>query len=241
LIELPDKTVRDWTRLGIYFAAEPASRTPDLERLLLDTAREVPKNPRLFNAVATWLSLYGNFIARHRLARLIHDELEPQHQPVLGLLLESAALLGAPRELAAVGKNCVRASPDRPLHAAYDNIELRRIAERHASDLSRRWGVLAPDVERRLKTIRPVTFLLQHNPAFRDRIIRKGDLRASIIETLRWDVPEAGAVSESELARLCGATRVAVRNALKSLQLEGAVVLNDARTNRRDNSVRLAA
>lgn len=235
------QAIRDWTRLGIYFAAAPSPGTPDLERLLLATARELSDNPRLFNTVATWLSVYGVAVARHRLARLIKGELDPEHQPALALLLESAVELDARRELGAVPRACARADPSRPLHAVYDQLDLRSLAERHASDLSRRWGVLAPGVERRLETIRPVTFLLQHNPAFRDRIIRKGDLRASIIETLRWDVPEAGAVSESELARLCGATRVAVRNALKSLQLEGAVVLNDARTNRRDNSVRLAA
>lgn len=230
-----------WARLGVTFDAAPAKREVDLEHLLLETARALPHNARLLGTVATWLSVYGNFVARHRLGRLIRDELEVEHQPALGLLLESAVKLGASRELGTVARTCTEASPPRPLFAVQNRGASRTLARKHASALSRRWGVYAADAELRLKTIRTASWLLERNPSFRDRIIRKGDLRASIIETLRWDVPEAGAVSESELARLCGATRVAVRNALKSLQLEGAVVLNDARTNRRDNSVRLAA
>lgn len=39
---------------------------------------------------ATWLHTYGDMIAKHRLKRLIQDELEPEARPILGLLLDTA-------------------------------------------------------------------------------------------------------------------------------------------------------
>src|SRR5687767_14634029 len=77
-----------WSRLGAMFAVEPAARTPDLERLLLDTARLAGDNARLFILAASWLTRYGAFVAKHRLSRMILEELEPEHRPTLGLLLE---------------------------------------------------------------------------------------------------------------------------------------------------------
>src|SRR5687768_15672578 len=69
---------------------KPAARTPDVERLLLDTARVASANFRLFILAASWLAQYGDYVAKHRLARLVHDELESEHRPTLGFLLEWA-------------------------------------------------------------------------------------------------------------------------------------------------------
>src|SRR4051812_43582333 len=84
----------NWSRLGAMINVAPARQTPDIERLLLDTARVSPGNSRLFILAASWLALYGDYVARHRLARLIRDELEPQHRPTLGLALDWAAQHG---------------------------------------------------------------------------------------------------------------------------------------------------
>ena len=65
-----DRVVRDWTRLGITFASPASPHSPDLERLLLDTARHMAGNPRLFTMAATWLGTYGRWVAHGRLAYL---------------------------------------------------------------------------------------------------------------------------------------------------------------------------
>jgi len=104
--------------------------------------------------------------------------------------------------------------------------------------LSRKWGVWAPEAELKRDAIRPVEWLLAENPGYRERIVRKGDLRCSILEVLRRDVPKGGRVrSESELARLSGATRTAVRKALAALVQEGEVRVAKEAGNERDRVV----
>ncbi len=231
---------RNWAQLGVLFNCEPSRATPDLERLLLETARQCSGNERLLPLVTTWLVSYGLFVARHRLKRLAVEELEQDSQPALGLLIETAVELGATRDLLIVPQVC-RAHPrPRPLH---DNqrghVLLEEVARRNASALSLRWGVWTPKVSLKADAIRPVRWLLRENPVLRERIIRKGDLRASILETLRLDIPSATAASESALARLSGATRTAVRKALAALELEGAVAVRKSPDNDRDHPVTL--
>jgi hypothetical protein len=233
-----DTIERGWARLGILFACAPAKDCPDPERLLLDTARRCGRNARLAPLVVTWLVQYGDFIARHRLKRLAATELEERYRPVLGLLIESAVRLGASRELLIAAEPCGPARPPRPLSDAADHPELRDITERNASALSRKWGVWTPELEPRPDAIRPPAWVLARNPHLRDRGLRKGDLRCSIVESLRRDTPDGSVRSESELARLCAANRSAVRKALASLIREGEVEAGP-RPNARDHSVRL--
>ncbi len=236
----PDTLERDWARLGVLFHVAPSRRTPDLERLLLDTARHGPDNARLLPLVVTWLVAYGHFVARHRFKRLAQDELEPEPQAVLGLLIEEAVAHGATRDLLIVSEVCHPRAQPLPLSALQrHDPALAAIAERRASDLSRRWGVWAPPLALKNDALRPVSWLLRRNPGYRARIIRKGDLRASILETLRRDLPRATAPSESALTRLSGATRTAVRKALNALELEGEVEVGAAPSNERDHQVRL--
>ncbi len=234
-----DRVLRDWARLGVLLSCRPAVREPDLERLLLDTARACPANARLFVLAVTWLAAYGNFVARHRLKRLVATELEPEHQAALGLILASAVRHGASRDLLIAASACAPARPARPLFNVHRASGLGALAERSASALSREWGVLAPEAERKPDAVRPVGWLLRHNPAYRDRICRKGDLRCSILETLRHDAPGGVVRSEAELARLSGANRSAVRRALDALMLEGEVEYPEPAANRRDHPVRL--
>ena len=231
---------RDWAQVGVLFGCEPSGATPDLERLLLDTARRCHTNTRVLLVAVTWLASYGQFVARHRLKRLALDELEPEYQPVLGLIIEEAVSHGATRDLLIVCAVCTRVAEPRPLAAVQrDGGPLARIAERHASEVSRRWGVWAPPVTPKGDAVRPAAWLLRHNPDFRERIVRKGDLRVSILETLRRDVLGSVAPSESALTRLSGATRTAVRKALASLEMEGAVKIGAHRHNDRDTPIQL--
>lgn len=235
-----DTLERAWARLGVLFNCRPARHTPDLERLLLETARRCHTNARLLPLVVSWCSRYGYFIARHRLARLVGAELEARWRPVLALLLEEAVVHGASRDLLAVSRHCVPAVPAGPLSEAFGgDAALGAIAERNASERSKRWGVWAPEIELREEALRPASWVLERNPSLRDRAIRKGDLRASILETLRCDTPDGRVRSESELARLCGATRLATHRALAALARENEISVAADNAGVRDRAVSL--
>lgn len=219
----------EWSRLGVLLGVAPSRHgetlddAVDVERLLLRTARAVPGHARLFGLAITWLVEYSGFVAKHRLRRLVIEELEPVHQPALGLLLEEAIRLGAQPDLRLAAEVCRPAHSPGPLFdAARDHLTLRTLAEQSATAESKRWGVWTPAPELKKDAIRPVSWLLEHNPGLKDRIVRRGDLRCSILETLRHDTAGV-ASSESELARLNAATRVAVRKSLHALVLEGEV------------------
>lgn len=217
-----DNTIARWSRVGVLFGSRPARTTADLERLLLDTARLAPGNARLFYLAVTWLSRYGNFIARHRLKRLIETELEAKHQPVIGALLALAVKHGASRELLVVADVCSPADAPRPLFDVQSRSPaLARIAQGHACDEGLRWNVWLPDEAPKLDALRPARWIIDRNPDFLDRIVRKGDLRCSILLVLRHDTPGRSTDSEVALAEKCSANRIAVRNALDDLEREG--------------------
>lgn len=230
-----------WAALGVVFNCAPARSAPDIERLLIDTASEIPGNPRLFSLVATWLAIYGHCVARHRLARLIADECPHEQRPALGLLLEEAVRLGGPRDLRIAIARCEPASVLGPLFDVQrGHRSLASIAEGSASDVSRKWGVWAPEAERREEAIRPVAWVLKRVPECRERLVRKGDLRCSIVEVLRLDF--AGVASSvAALTRACGSTRAGLERALDALVREGAVTVRAAAGSKRDREVVLGA
>jgi hypothetical protein len=229
---LVDSVTSQWARLGAMFNVRAAPRTPDLERLLLDTARAAPANSRLFILAATWLARFGDYVAKHRLARLIRDELEPEHRPVLGFMLEWAkrhgASTGSRFNLAIKACGPLPAgdalsgalSDGRPLlDVERHNPHLARLAERRASELSRKWGRWMADFEPKLDALRPDEWVAANNPALYERALTGGDLIASVLAECE---AHAGPVaSESELARRCGASRPAVRDAIRRLRLAG--------------------
>lgn len=230
-----------WARLGILFNCAPSQRTPDIERLLLETARQLPSNARLLPLVATWLGAFGACVAKHRLRGLVVRELEPEHRPALGLLLEASIEFGAPRDLAIVCKVCPPAREPRPLFDVYrDTPSLAALARKNASEPSLRWGLWAPAVEPKADALRNTAWLLARNPELRPRFFRKGDLRCSILETLRRDLG-GRAASESALARRCAASRTAVKKSLTALIAEGEVASMHAQSRREGYSVRVAA
>lgn len=110
-----DNTIARWTRLGVLFGGRTARISPDIERLLLDTARLAPINARLFYLAVTWLSQYGNFVARHRLKRLVETELALSHHPALSALLTLAVKQGASKELLIATEPCEPAEESGPL------------------------------------------------------------------------------------------------------------------------------
>jgi biotin operon repressor len=230
-----------WARLGVLFNCAPAAEPPDIERTLLDTARALPDNPRLLPLVLTWLTVHGSAVARHRLKHLITTELEPEHQPALGLLLEESIARGAPAELRIARDACRSADQPGPLTAAFRaHQDLVRVAESQASPSSRRWGVWFPPVEPKPDAIRPVAWIRFQNPSWASRVIRRGDLRASILEALRLDLNGA-ADSIASLAQATSATRLAVTQAVHALEQEGAVRHEQRPEGARSRSVTLNA
>lgn len=233
--ETLDSLMSKWSSLGAGFnTAQHEASDIDLERLLLDTARHIPEMARLFIMAATWLHTYGDTVAKHRLKRLIDDELEPECHPILGLLLDTAQQGTHPREFESVIKHFSAEASPKPLFENFRSSEkLAGIARRRASALSRKWGLWAQPIEFKEDVIRPAAWTMSRHPALRTRADFRGDLRASILAALRHD-SNAGE-SESQLAELAGGSRSQVRNALRNLETTGRVTVRRAEgANRRE-------
>jgi hypothetical protein len=219
-----DSVASRWVRLGVMLNVQAARRTPDIERLLLDTARVAHANARLFILAAGWLALYGDYVAKHRLARLVRDELEPEHRPTLGLLLDWAREHGeanGSRFNLAI-EACGSAIDARPLFdVERRNAVFARLAERRASKLSRKWGRWMADFELKAEALRPAEWVAERNASLNERALTGGDLLASVLAECEAD--NGTIESEAELARRCGASRPAVRDALRRLRLAGRV------------------
>jgi hypothetical protein len=219
-----DQVVAQWVRLGAMFNWRATRPPVDLEKVLLETARDVAGNSRLLILAVTWLVQYGPFVAKHRLAKLIRHDLEPEHRPTMGLMLDFARTktpANARRFNQAIIA-CGRAIDHRPLL----DIDCRndffiRMAKQSASKISRKWGRWIEDFELKTDAIRPATWIIQHNRQMQWRADFKGDLRASILAELEAN-PRAGD-SESELSRACGGTRAAIADALAKLESSGRI------------------
>ena len=113
------------------------------------------------------------------------------------------------------------------------------LVERTATAQSRKWKRWIQPIERQQDAIRPATWILFHNPRYRDRALRKGDLRCSILEVLKRDTPDGFVSSESALARLCSANRIAVRRAIDDLAIEGIDLRDTEPIDNRSTPLRL--
>lgn len=233
-------TIARWGALGAGFD-EPKIPvgTPDLERLLLDTARCVPNSARLLAVACTWLRTYADVVASHRLKRLIQAELEPEHHAAMGLLLDAAQEGEHQPAFAWITKTLERAHDERPLFVDQrTNAALAQLARRRASALSKRWGLWCAPIEVKGDALRPARWVMERHQSFMARADFRGDLRASVLAALRFD--DGAGHSESALARLAGGSRSQVREALENLRLTGRVEVTPA-TNGRRNEIRIAA
>lgn len=158
-----------WARLGVLVNVDPAEQTPDLERLLLDTARAAAANSRLFVLAASWLAEYGEYVDGRRLAQLIEHELEPEYRPTLGMMLAWAGMhASAGSRFDAAVSACGLPIDARPLlDIEHGNPVFARLAERRASDLSRRWGRWMSEFHSKPGALRPREWIAKQNPALR--------------------------------------------------------------------------
>lgn len=215
-----DTLISGWTRLGAGFSAAELEETPDVERLLLETARLSGAAARVFIMATTWLNMYGDLVAKHRLKRLLRDELESEYRATLGLLLDIAQRGTHPAQFAST----IREIEPNPCPRALFEVErgseaLSDRARRQASDISRRWGLWCEEFEFKRDALRPASWVMSRNPRLIARADFRGDLRASVLAALEHD-PDAGA-SELALARRSGGSRAQVRSALRNLEITG--------------------
>ncbi len=221
-LETLDYTIQAWAKIGAAFSTSLAPHTPDLEPLILTTVHHIPHEPRLFTVTASWLCQYYELVAKHRLVALANETSGHEDRSILGFLLATVAEHTNSDHFKGVIALCHPASLPRPLYAfQHDHPILARIAEKQASKLSKQWNLWADPFEPKFDAIRPIAWVFKQNPIYRFRETFCGDLRSSIIETIRTD-KHAG-VSELELARRCQASRDAIRKALDRLERYGHI------------------
>ena len=163
-----DSLLQDWAKLGVMFCVAPAAQTPDLERLLLDTARHGSADSRLFNMAAAWLSRYRNWVDSQSLAFLISSELAVEHRPTLGLLLDLGAAGTA--DLHEAIRECVVPTEPAPLFDVFrQNSALAAVAASEATAISRRWGRWTSETRLRTDALRPYEWIAAENPKLVER------------------------------------------------------------------------
>lgn len=207
-----------WARLGLLFNVQPSQQTPDLERLLIDTAGQIPDNPRLFIMSATWLGQYSLLVAKHRLTQMASKLDDTNASAALGLLLDTVDAMCHTGTLDIVKSVCRPATVPMPLFAV-DRVSTGMVefVRARASRISKRWNLWAEAIELKPDALRPLDWIMDNNPSLQVRAVFSGSLRSSTLACLQHDA-QSGA-SEAQLARLCGVTRKAMHEALDHLEL----------------------
>lgn len=223
-----DTILSQWAKIGALFNAEPSEQTPDIEKLLIETAIFCPQMPRLMPVCVTWLTRYYRLVCRHRLAGFTSDVSDEDTSAGLGLILTMAKKHAGTGHFNLAIKACKPIYPPEPLFAS-DKIseKLSLLVKGRSCELGRKWGLWYEDIQLKEDAVRPLDWLMDQNPSLKQRALFGGNLRASILETLRF-CPDFGE-SESALARHCYATRKAVREALDHLEFcQLALRIHDA-------------
>lgn len=213
-----DDILNQWANLGAGFDIIYANDDIDLERLIIDTSRYISKMSRLYIMTATWLHIYGDMVAKHRLKRLINEELELEYQPVLGLLLDTAQEGTHPLQFKSITDQLSPARKFNPLFDSFKgNSKLAKIAKHRASDVSCKWKLWAQPIDFKDDAIRPSSWIINRYPILRTKAEYLGDLRASILSALKYD--EGAGYSEGRLAECAGGSRAQVHSILRKLEL----------------------
>lgn len=221
MMNILDPTFADWSRVGAMFTIDAAEETPDLELLIARTAQQCSQASRLFIMGVTWLSVYGELVAKHRMVRLSRS-LSHEHQAALGLMFELAQQHSQSARFSIITRGLARLSPAKPLFAVEQSSPgLATRARERSMALAEAWGVWCEPFALKLDALRPSAWIFRNNPSFIPRADFQGDLRASILAALLHD-PSSGE-SEMHVARCAGGSRAQVRAALANLELTGKV------------------
>lgn len=213
-----ERILSRWVRLGAAFNAPPARKTPDIERLLVETARVMPQFARVHSMMISWLMRCRRLVCRHRLAALAEQIESPEQSAALGLTLTLTRNYAQSDHFNLAVKACKPLAPPMPMFDIdRQNGKFIVLAKKLSCQEGRQWGLWTPKERLYDDAIRPHSWIMRKNPSLHNRAIFSGKLQASILVTLESN-PSAGR-SESALARACGATRNAVRDALDHLEL----------------------
>lgn len=213
-----DTLLSRWVRLGAMFNVSAAAQTPDIEMLLIASARILPEEARLFAMTVSWLARYHRLVCRHRLAAVAEGISDPVHSATLGYVLSAAGRYARTDHFNLAVKGCRPLSTPQPLYHAYQrNSRMVELARQEAEPLGVSWGLWTPSERLYEDVIQPAAWVMKRNPSLRYRAFFGGQLAGSILATLKAN-PEAGR-SESALSRACRATRCSVREALEHLEL----------------------
>lgn len=211
-----ENTLSKWARLGIEFNVKPARATPDVERLIVDTAYYLPEFARLLPTVITWLSQNYRLVCRHRLARYTFDITDKDVSAAIGIILSESMNITNTDHFNLAIKYCTPTTAKPLFEVDRKSEALERLAKSTASQISLKWGLWYQPFVLKQESIRPIEWIMSINPSLKRRALFNGNLRASILETLQFE-PVSGE-SESALAKSCNATRKAIREALDHLE-----------------------
>lgn len=152
------------------YCVQPSTQTPDIEPLLLDTARHGGADSRLFTMAAAWLSRHGGFVDVRRLARLVEGDLAPDDRPAMGLLLEMAGASSTSNSFDEVIAACGPPLESRPMFDVYrEQPAFAVVAEREATPLSRKWGRWVTEARLKTDALRPHEWIIAQNPSLAGR------------------------------------------------------------------------
>ncbi|MCF7972325.1 MAG: hypothetical protein K9N55_00775 [Phycisphaerae bacterium] len=212
-----DKLLARWVRVGAMYNIASARKTPDIEVLLVDTARLLPGFSRLLPMTVTWLSLYCRLVCRHRLIHMVNELSDQTQVATLGMLLDMVRQINSMDHFNLIIRQCKSLSQPKPLFDIdRQSPKLVDMAQQTTCETGQTWGLWCQPVLLKPDAIRPLPWIMDKNPSYQMRAIFGGNLRASILVMLATD-PGVGQ-SESALARACCATRKAVREALDHLE-----------------------
>jgi hypothetical protein len=162
-------------------------------------------------------------VCRHRLVHMVRMLSDPIEVATLGMMLDMVRQMNAIDHFNLIIRQCDPLSEPQPLFDSDRQVPaLVNMAEQTTCEVGRAWGLWCQSVSLKLDALRPLPWIMDKNPTYQMRAIFGGNLRSSILVMLAVD-PGVGQ-SESALARACGATRKAVREALDHLEFCRLVV-----------------
>lgn len=213
----PDLILANWKRLGIMFNVRASSQIADIEKLLVDTAAILGQNARLLPAVASWLCRYHRLVCRHRLAKFASEINSPETLANLGFMLSCVKDKVSTGHFNVAIKCCAKLETPLPLfHIDRSSKSLAILAKSNSCELAIQWGLWCDKVEFRDDIIRQSQTVIKQNPTLKYRALFAGQLKASVLETITYDPQSAN--SEVALAKACGVTRKALREAVEHLE-----------------------
>ena len=211
-----------WRKLGTSFNVEPCKETPNIENLIILSARYIPEFSRLLPMLEAWLSKYEVLVCRHHLARMVSQLQDQKSSAILGYLFSRLRAKTESKHFNIVIKQCKPLFQPEPLfHVDQKNDKTKAFAERFSEPEAIEWGLWASHERPYESAIMDSTWLMKENPTLHYRALFSGKLQATIISVLLES--EDHGQSETRLSKACNVTRVALRDALEHLDLCGYI------------------